>query len=323
MIRPHDKFFKVTIARKSVAQSFTEEYINDSLNESINPSTLESIKDSHIDPDYREYFSDSVYTSFSEGESTCTYLLFEHKSYIDHNVGVQLFQNITMILQYHSRQHKKSTQQPVIIAVTIYQNTPGWITDDQVDYTLEPFAPLKKDFPQLKLHFLNLVRIPDAHIKGHPYLRILFLTFKYIHTPEMVHKLREIIVIFRDAGEFPDVTEYFKEFILYLKAAASKEVLLKLRVIMRELIMEEEEKWPDVLREMFSNIYEEGFAEGETEGRAKGKAEGRTEDKHEIALKMISEGLDTQLIGKITGLPENEIEELRRKKCSGSGDQST
>ncbi|MFP4681103.1 MAG: Rpn family recombination-promoting nuclease/putative transposase [Chitinispirillaceae bacterium] len=309
LIHPHDKLFKVTFGLEPVVQSFRAVFLNEEERRLINPTTLQSVKDSHIDPEFREYFSDSVYTSVSEDGSTCTYLLFEHKSYTDHHIGIQLLQNITMILHEHSRQHKAAIQ-PAIIAVVICQNTSGWITHNRETYSLEPFAPLRKDFPQLKMNFLNLSLIADSHIKGHPYLRILFLTFKYIRSPEMVHKIGDIIVIFKEADGFSNVAEYFKEFILYLKAAASKEVLSELQLILRELLMEEEEKWPDVLREMFSNIYEEGFAEG----KAKGEAKGEAEDKREIALKMISENYDSETISRITGLPEKEIEKLRRKK---------
>ena len=45
-------------------------------------------------------------------------------------------------------------------------------------------------------------------------------------------------------------------------------------------------------------------------GLTEGEAKGRTESKNEIAKKMKDEGLDVELIVKMTGLSKEEIEAL-------------
>ena len=54
--------------------------------------------------------------------------------------------------------------------------------------------------------------------------------------------------------------------------------------------------------------FAEGRSEGFSEGEAKGKAEGLAEGKVLIAKAMIEEGIDTNTIAKVTGLPCEEIE---------------
>ena len=54
------------------------------------------------------------------------------------------------------------------------------------------------------------------------------------------------------------------------------------------------------------NIYTER-AEGRAEGRAAGREEGREEERLANARKMKAEGLDCELISKITGLTVEEI----------------
>ena len=55
------------------------------------------------------------------------------------------------------------------------------------------------------------------------------------------------------------------------------------------------------------NIRESGYTDGMKEGEEKGKKEG----KNEIAQNMLKENLSIELISKLTGLPQSEIEKLK------------
>jgi predicted transposase/invertase (TIGR01784 family) len=58
----------------------------------------------------------------------------------------------------------------------------------------------------------------------------------------------------------------------------------------------------------------EGRAEGHAEGRAEGHAEGRSvgviDGKSEVAKNMLKEGMDVELISRLTGLTEEQIRRL-------------
>ena len=55
------------------------------------------------------------------------------------------------------------------------------------------------------------------------------------------------------------------------------------------------------------NIRYSGYIDGMTEGEAKGKAESKTE----IAKNMLKENINIELISKVTGLSQKEIEKLK------------
>ena len=59
------------------------------------------------------------------------------------------------------------------------------------------------------------------------------------------------------------------------------------------------------------NIKEEARAKGREEGRKEGRKEGKEQEQIEIAKKMLNEGIDIEIIAKITGLTKERIEELR------------
>ena len=54
----------------------------------------------------------------------------------------------------------------------------------------------------------------------------------------------------------------------------------------------------------------DGFDEGHKEGLAEGEAKGRAEGKASVAASMIKEGLDMQLISKLTGFSLEELKNL-------------
>ena len=54
-------------------------------------------------------------------------------------------------------------------------------------------------------------------------------------------------------------------------------------------------------------------AESRELGRAEGRAEGEKEKAEEIALKMLEEGLNIDIVSKLTGLPATKIQELKHR----------
>lgn len=60
----------------------------------------------------------------------------------------------------------------------------------------------------------------------------------------------------------------------------------------------------------FEQGEEKGFAKGEAKGKAEGKAEGAAEAKRKMVLSMLEKGLDIKFISEVTGLSENEIQNI-------------
>jgi predicted transposase/invertase (TIGR01784 family) len=126
LFNPHDKFFKESFSRKDIAQSFLQEYLPSDLCNQFNFKSLEIIKDTYIDKELTEHFSDIVYRIKILGKSTFIYLLFEHKSYRDNLIGFQLLRNMVKIWEQYLKQHKKSKMLPIIVPMVIYQGRKTW-----------------------------------------------------------------------------------------------------------------------------------------------------------------------------------------------------
>jgi len=349
LIHPHDKFFKDSFSRLSVAQSFIEHYLSAEDKKLIDPSTLEAVKDSHISPELQELFSDSLYAGLTPDKSKHVYFLFEHKSYPDRRVGVQLQENIAMVLQYHQRQHGRENV-PVVFSIVIFQNLSESNTENQPVYHFIPYAKQNIIFPDLRFIIINLSILSDEKITGIPSLRILFQILKYIHNSSLPEKIRDIIVIFKELNDDPDAAEYFKALMKYLEGATSNILFLKLQDHIKSILNEGEDDMSKMLEYVLQDIIkkkleqtayknrqegekkgfgegfekgfekgiekgiEEGFEGGVKEGEKKGIEQEKEIRTVEIALNLLSIDMDIETISRVTGLTIEKIKELRDNK---------
>ncbi len=76
---PHDKFFKETLGNVSTAKDFLSNYLPDNIMNIIDVNTLEPQKDSYINQELEESFSDLLFKVDINENEGYLYFLFEHK----------------------------------------------------------------------------------------------------------------------------------------------------------------------------------------------------------------------------------------------------
>src|SRR6056297_1502287 len=94
---PHDSLFKRTLGDKKVAVDFLENYLPDNILKEIDLTDIKVAKDSFIDEELEESFSDILYNVKISGKEGFIYILFEHKSYSDKMTPIQMLGYITDI----------------------------------------------------------------------------------------------------------------------------------------------------------------------------------------------------------------------------------
>jgi predicted transposase/invertase (TIGR01784 family) len=86
----HDVFFKQTFSIKEHAVDYLRHVLPDEINDGVDYSSLCLENSSYVDDQLSEHFSDMVYSCFYGKIIIKVALLFEHKSYPDHNLPRQL-----------------------------------------------------------------------------------------------------------------------------------------------------------------------------------------------------------------------------------------
>ena len=105
-------------------------YLPDDVLRCVRLDTLRIEKDSFVDEHLREQFSDLLYrVDLNEGMDGLVYMLFEHKSYPDKFVAVQLLRYMGAIWEQWLKGQKGATtaRLPVIIPIVFYHGAETWI----------------------------------------------------------------------------------------------------------------------------------------------------------------------------------------------------
>lgn len=87
---PQDKFFRETMGNVSTAKEFLHHYLPKNILQVIDLDTIEVQKDSFINKEFKDYFSDLVFRVVISGKEGYISFLFEHKSYPDKAIAIQL-----------------------------------------------------------------------------------------------------------------------------------------------------------------------------------------------------------------------------------------
>ena len=101
----------------------------------------------------------------------------------------------------------------------------------------------------------------------------------------------------------------------------SNKEIVKAKKILEEISQDEHERYLAELREKYildqKNIeatgYDKGLKQGKEEGIKKGREEGKEESKKEIAKEMIKEKMPLEVISKITKIPKEELQEIKKE----------
>jgi predicted transposase/invertase (TIGR01784 family) len=162
---PHDHFFKESFSRPEVARSFLENYLPQPVLEVLDLNTLTLQKDSFIDPDLLEHFSDLLYqAATNDGRDLFIYLLLEHKSTAEPWTPVQLLGYLLRIMEQAIRQGAK--QLPVVVPLVVYHGKKRWrVATDFAELFNGPEA-LRPYWPAFRYELFDLTRYSDDEIRG-------------------------------------------------------------------------------------------------------------------------------------------------------------
>ena len=302
LINPHDKFFKESFSRREIAESFVREYLPEKLCKHLQLKSLEILKDSYVDKELSEHFSDILYKVRISGKLSYIYLLFEHKSYVDPWTGFQLLRNMVKIWEQFCKQHRKAKKLPIIIPIMIYHGSEKWNIDNSIQPLFEEIDDTREYIPDFRSEIFDISHIPDDKIKGEILLRVHFLIEKYIYRPDLFEKLHEIFGLLTTLSSKKKSTEYLEVLLRYLFATVDSKKADDLRQEIKKSIEQGETIMPTIAEKWI----QEGIQEGMEKGMEKKESE--------IIKKMIDSGMSNAEIRKISGTGLKKIEEIRRKK---------
>ena len=167
----HDTFFRETMSHKEVAADLLANYLPGKVLKHIKLDTLFITKDSFVDEKQAEHYSDLLYqVMLSSGLPGFIYFLFEHKSYPNRFVVLQLLRYIIEIWELYLKQNPQAKTLPLILPVVVSNSKCKGPTN-----RLSELIPLQNlDFeayvPEIKIAFTDFLPENEIDIIGIKYL---------------------------------------------------------------------------------------------------------------------------------------------------------
>ena len=216
---PHDKFFKKVFSQPDVARDFLHHNLPENIRNLLDLDRITIHKDSFIDQNLKTHFSDLLFSvPLINGEEIYVYTLFEHKSYPDSWVALQLLRYMVRIWD---RDEKTGFLRP-IIPLVIYYGEAVWGIPTEFAALFPDCEELRSFLPNFHYLIYDLPRYPENKIVGEYKLRMAIWIMKYIFNPELLREIRKILSIYRESKRDMNAEEFLKTVLLYMLTANSK-----------------------------------------------------------------------------------------------------
>ncbi len=306
IVNPHDHFFKELFTHKENAVDFVRHYLPTQVVKLFDLTTLEICKDSFVDAALQELMSDLLYkVSLHDGQSAYIYLLFDHKSYEDALVSLQLLGYMVRIWELWLKQEEDKRKQlrkerreqgdsprlpklhlPPIMPLVVYHGQEQWQVSTEFSGLFELPTELQEYLPSYKYWLYDLSGYSDEELKGAVMLQAGLLALKYIYRPELGQKLPEILELIVKIGDKQTGLTALEALLRYLLSGAENLDKGTLQKAVKEVLAE----GGIIMGTIAEKLIEEGRAKGLQEGLNKGLQEGLFKGRREGLNEGLSKG---------------------------------
>ena len=148
------------------------------------------------------------------------HVLFEHKSYVESRIGLDLLRYRVRIWEQWLNAGN-SGRLPVVVPVVVYHGAATWRVSRQFADEVEDAPALRAYVPACVYHLIDLSGCRDDELRGAVVLHTALLTLKYIFRDELRERLPGILGLLRDLAQSSMGLDYVRTLLRYLAQAAS------------------------------------------------------------------------------------------------------
>ena len=276
LLNPHDKFFRQVWSDLENVRGFLQEYLPSGQLALIDSASLEICKDSFIEKELEDYFSDMLYKVTFSGAPGYLYVLFEHKSYNDKYLHLQLLEYMVKIWRLFLKQqpeNKKKPPLPIVLPLLICHGEEPWPKDRIRLSSLMsgPIASFSAYIPDFSFCLHDLTDFPDDEIRGTIMVRVMQLLFKYIREPDLWDQLPEILSLLRHLMNSETGSQCLEVVLRYLFGTREDVSTESMKELVEQALSGKEGGFVMTLAE---KLRKEGEIKGKIEGEAKGRKKG-------------------------------------------------
>ena len=271
IINPHDKFFKETFTQPEVARDFLANYLPTSILPLLDLNQIKLQKDSFIDSQLQEHFSDLLYSvPLATGEGTIfVYLLLEHKSYFDPLTPLQILGYMMRFWERRGREGQKMLEP--IIPLVLYHGRERWQGSQQLSDLYAGPEELRLYLPNFTYQLTDLSHYSTETIKGEAITQIALKLFRAIFDPNLAHQLPDILALFWQLANQETALQYLETVLRYLSVSAERLTPDELQTAVEDVLKQQgDEMMPTIAQQWIEQGRQQGLEQGLEKGLEKG-----------------------------------------------------
>ena len=257
---PHDRLFKRVMSDEANVRQFIKEFLPKDISSQIDLKEMKLIPTEKV-KGYNKYYMDVAVECYISDTKGQLYFVFEHKSYPDPGVLLQILSYMTVTWD---EQRKKNVPLTPIIPVVIYHGFSSWNITTHFQGQFQNIGEsIKPYIPEFNYVLVDLTQIPNEEIeqkaKATPFLMASLLLMKLValHDIEEITKITVIISLSEEERII---------LILYLFYTLDVDQDTMQRIV-KELGGEE------IMPSLAEKLIKQGKKEGKVEGKIEGKQE--------------------------------------------------
>jgi predicted transposase/invertase (TIGR01784 family) len=282
LTNPHDRFFKEALAHSESTRDFLKYYLPPVVAELLDVSSAELVKDSFVDEELHEHFSDLLcQVDLKAGGEAYVYVLFEHKSSPDSFIAFQMLRYIVRVWDYALERRARLVP---IVPLVVYHGLAAWRIPLNLHALLDIPEQLRPLVPEYSYCLCDLSRYTDAELKGAVMLRSTLLALKHIYSDDLREWLPEMESLWRELAEQKTGLEYLRTLWRYLAMATDRLTETDLQQVI-------EAAFPQTGGGIMTTIAEKWVEQGVQQGVQQGMQQGMQQGLRQGLLSGIKVGL--------------------------------
>ncbi|MCK8825652.1 Rpn family recombination-promoting nuclease/putative transposase [Fuchsiella alkaliacetigena] len=294
MQTPHDKFFKRSMERKETAKDLLEHFLSSELLAELDMDSLRIEKESFVDEELAEHFSDIVYRTNIKGKESYLCFIFEHKSYRYSDITLQL---LRYMLNIWSLKREQDTEElPVIVPMLIYHGAKTWNIGLKLsDLVEEVPEEVERYLPDFEYILLDLSGYNKGEIQKICQMRVFIEVLAAVYKDDFEERLFAALKVLDKLEKENKAVGYFKIILRYIIETDAVDTSLEDVKRISERVSKEK---GGAVMSIAQELKEEGIKEG------------RKEELQETLFKLLSRKLGMLPKDYRISLKELEKEEL-------------
>ncbi|WP_198155021.1 Rpn family recombination-promoting nuclease/putative transposase [Salisediminibacterium beveridgei] len=314
----HDMMFKEMFSDPELTTALIDKIVPASIRQRMDTGSLRTRKDTFISNDQSALFADLLFdVKMKNNEQGKVYLLFEHKSFSERHVSLQLLTYMTEIWRSETNNKPKSFILPILISQRKKHwnrstNFTKYVFDGFEAESLEMFDPFIPDFDYL---LFDVQEREAIKLIRHSFLRITLEVFSLVHE-DQPKQLEERLIDLLTMGAIHEISDSYAEQVIrllrYLLEGNSQFTRESLNTI-HEQVKTVQPEGGEIIMSLAEELKKEGRQMGKKEGRQEGRQEGQMQKTLQIFGKLMHRGESKETIMELLDIDENEFDRMKKE----------